>query len=424
MQISFKYLTYRNRCDKIPNNIIYSVKDQGEYMAYFKVPSGVQDLLPEECYNLNLIKNKLESKFLSAGCKSVLSPAIEYYDTFASINNAIPQENMFKMTDRNGKLLVLRPDVTLAIARIAATKLKERNIKLSYVADVWNYHIEKAEVNQREYLQAGVEFLGVSNPFSDAQTIAFAIECLIETGIKDFIIDLSHVGFFKGVLSDANLKESEIEDIRKYVNAKDGVGVEMVLNASSAGDGAKKAIMAFSTLFGGEEVFDRAEKLTDNEAALNSLNHLKKVYSLLKEFGYEKYVFIDLGTVKNLAYYSGVVFTGYVKNFGFDVLSGGRYDNLCDEFGKKIPAVGFAMGLKRALVILERQGSLKKQEEADVIIISEEGCEDAAYSAYKKFVAEGKRADLFTGNKDEALNYIKGKNSSVYVASFEGGKEL
>lgn len=390
-------------------------------MAYFKLPSGVQDLLPEECYNLNILKDKLSKKFTDTGCRFISGSAIEYYDNFACIKNSVPQEVMFKMTDRDGKLLVLRPDMTLSAARIAATRLKENNVKLCYISDVWNYSASEG-VKQREFLQAGVEFLGVSSPFSDAQTIAFAIECLNELGVSDFIIDIGHVGFFKGLLSDGSLKADEAEEIRRCINAKDNIGVQMLLGKSSASEEATKALMALPTLFGGEEVFARAEKLTKNPLALESLNYLKEVYCLLKDFGFEKYVSVDLGTVKSLAYYSGVVFTGLVKNFGSDVLSGGRYDNLADEFGKHIPATGFAIGLKRVLMVLERQNALLKESEPDVIIFSEVGAEKVAYEEYKKLLSCGKKVELFAGSEDEAREYIKNFSCEKYKA-VKGGLE-
>lgn len=388
-------------------------------MKYFSLPSGVQDLLPEERYHLNLLRDKLEKKFSSFGCVPVSSAAIEYYSTFSSISNSIPEERLFKMTDKDGKLLVLRPDMTLSAARIVATKLSG-NEKLSYVSDVWNYSSSEG-VSQREFLQAGVECFGVSSPLADATTIAFAIECLKEIGLKDFIVDLGHVGFFKGLLSSAALKEEDAEEIRLAVNAKDSLSVSMALTRAKADEELVNAILALPTLFGGEEVFARAEKLTKNQIALSALNHLKKVYDLLKSFSLEKYVSIDLGTVKSLAYYSGIVFTGYVKGFGTDVLSGGRYDALAEEFGRDIPAVGFAMGLKRCLMALERQSSLTSIPPLDVFLVSEEGAESVAYEAYLKLSAEGKRVNFFAGSKEEGLKMFPNANCREGILATKEG---
>ena len=119
-------------------------------------------------------------------------------------------------------------------------------------------------------------------------------------------------------------------------------------------------MLALPSLFGGAEVLAEAEKLTDSPAALASLAHLKQVYALLCEAGKRDRVSFDLGTVKSLSYYTGVVFTGLAEGVGAPVLSGGRYDGLCARFGKDIPAAGFAVGMQRVLRALEREGEVRK----------------------------------------------------------------
>lgn len=180
-------------------------------MNHYKLPAGVQDLLPEEYYNVSLLTEKLKNKFRLAGCRFLESSAVEYYDTFAEIRNRIPQRQMFKMTDGDGSLLVLRPDMTLAVARMAATKLKAPSGRFAYVSEVWNNAETAGNMSRRGYLQAGVEFLGVSGAFSDAQAIAFAVECMKETGLDDFTVDVGHVGFFKGLLSGLGVNEEYTE---------------------------------------------------------------------------------------------------------------------------------------------------------------------------------------------------------------------
>ncbi len=400
-------------------------KEFNDIMNHYKLPSGVQDLLPEEYYNISLLAEKLKNKFRLAGCRFVASSAIEYYDTYAEIRNRIPQTEMFKMTDGDGSLLVLRPDMTLAVSRIAATKLTAPYARLAYVGDVWNNFEAAGNLSQRGFLQAGVEFLGAEGAFADAQTIAFAVECLKETGISDFTIDVGHVGFFKGLLSGVGLGEATAEEIRASINAKDAVGTMLILKSAGVGGRAAEAIQALPALFGGEEVFARAEKLTEDPAALAALEHLKKVYALLKEFGCEKYVSFDLGAVKSLSYYSGIVFTGLTESLGAPLLSGGRYDYLADDFGRHIPAVGFAMGLKRILMALERRGKVQKLPAPDAVIVVRPGAEAAGYREYLRLTAQGRTAELYTGEAEKGVAYAKENGAKkVLVAEREGVKEV
>lgn len=386
-------------------------------MKYRKLPSGVQDVLPRECRILGDIKRRLERKFSLSGFEPVVSATLEYYDTYSQIKNAVPQERLFKLSDTDGRLLVLRPDTTLSISRIAATKLKETRARLFYFADKWDLQ-NTGGLSSREIDQAGVECLGEEGAFSDAQTIAFAVECLKETGLSDFIIDIGHVGYFKGVLEECGLSEADAEEVRAFVNAKDGLNAERVLKRAGAGKDILNTVLALPSLFGGAEVLDKAEALTRNAQAQAAIAHLKKVNGILAEMGYEKYVCFDLGTVKRLSYYSGIVFSGLVKELGAPVLSGGRYDNLADDFGKHIPAVGFAVGLKRILVALERRGNLPEGDPVSVIVC-EKGAEAEAYRLFLSMSSEGKRVRLSAEYGAEAAERER-ETGEVYYVTKDG----
>lgn len=369
-------------------------------MTFRKLPAGVQDILPSECRILNEIRGKLSALFEANGYEPVLSAAVDYYDTYSQIKSGLPEERMFKFTDGDGKLLVLRPDATLSISRIAATKLERETARLYYFANKWDAQ-NAGGLKSREIIQAGVERLGESGAFSDAQTIAFAIDCARAAGIEDPIVEIGHVGYFKGILEACGAAQAE--EVRACINAKDGLNAERVLREAGAGSATLDAVRALPTLFGGTEVFDRAERLTESAEARAAVAHLKEVGRILAEMGYEDNICFDLGTVRRLSYYSGVVFSGFVKELGVPVLSGGRYDTLADDFGKHIPAVGFAMGLKRVLVALERQGNLPASPAPDVAVGCELGAERGAYALCRKLTAEGKRVTLLAEYGAEAL---------------------
>ncbi len=382
-------------------------------MPYFKLPAGVRDVLPEECRALNAAEERLGRKFAEAGFCPIRTAGLEYYDTFAGIKSAVAQSKMFKMTDKDGNLIVLRPDMTLACARIAATKLHAERAKLCYFSNIYDF--SAGGNSEREVAQAGVEIFGEEGAFSDAYAVAFAAECLKEIGLQDFIIDIGHVGFYKGLLEGSGLSEAASEEIRGYINAKDAVNTEIALKNHGASERAQAAILALPSLFGDVSVLDAAARLTDNPLALGALAHLKKVYAYLTEMGAEKYVSFDLGTVKSLAYYSGMVFTGLAEGVGAPVLSGGRYDGLCAQFGKNLAAVGFAVGLGRVLRALNGA-------EAPVpctAVVCMAGGEKAGYAFYKKLLAEGRRCDLFAGeNPAMPQGYAE-----IYAATEKGVKK-
>ena len=316
-------------------------------MSFFKLPAGLRDILPQESARLDRMEAILREKFIKAGYRTVRTAGLEYYDTLACIESRVPQTKMFKMTDKDGNLIVLRPDMTLACARIAATKLRDEKIKLCYFSNIYDF--SAGGNSDREVMQAGVESFGEQGAESDAKTVAFAAECLRASGIENFIIDIGHVGFYKGILEGSGLSEEAAEEIRGYINAKDAVNTEIALKKYGASKKAQSALLALPSLFGGVQILETAKSFTDNGMALSALEHLQEVYAYLRDLGVEQYISFDLGTIKSLSYYSGMVFTGLAEGVGAPILSGGRYDGLCAQFGKDRTAVGFAIGLMRAL---------------------------------------------------------------------------
>lgn len=162
-------------------------------------PEGMQDILFEHCYFKRSLENDIRQLFIHSGYKEIETPTVEFYDVFSGEQNLIPQEDMFKFTDSQGRILVLKPDMTIPIARVAATKLKENvwPAKIFYVGNTFSFS-ELGGGKQKEYTQAGVEVLGVNSPEADAELIALAIQALKLAGIEEFQIDIGQVDFSEG----------------------------------------------------------------------------------------------------------------------------------------------------------------------------------------------------------------------------------
>jgi hypothetical protein len=147
------------------------------------LPGGVQDYLPDECYNKRKVEDKIRKFFFLSGYDEVETPVLEYFDVFAGVKTSIDQESMFKLVDPEGRILVLRPDITMPIARMVGTKLKDCTLplRLSYLGNVYRYG-EIQICKQREVAQAGLELLGVDSPEADAEVIAMAIQMFLVGG--------------------------------------------------------------------------------------------------------------------------------------------------------------------------------------------------------------------------------------------------
>ena len=188
------------------------------------VPSGVEDCLPAECFIKRKIESKLRDIFTLSGYDEIETPTYEFYDVFQSGVGAYMQESMLKFVDSQGRILVLRPDMTVPIARVAATKMNGGVKQLFYIQNSFST-AAPAFGKAGEFTQAGIELIGDASINADAQVIALAIKSLVTAGLTTFTIDIGQVAFFKGLIDGLNLKESQIDDLRHAVDTKDAMEI-------------------------------------------------------------------------------------------------------------------------------------------------------------------------------------------------------
>lgn len=373
-------------------------------------PEGMQDILFDRCYVKRELENQIRQLFLSSGYREAETPTVEFYDVFSGDQSLIPQEGMFKFTDQQGRILVLKPDMTIPMARVAATKLKENlwPVKCCYIGNTFSYN-ELGGGKQKEFTQAGVEILGIKSPEADAELIALAVQALQLAGIEEFQIDIGQVDFFRGLMEQSGLTPEEAEEIRELIDTKDFVGVEHLVNQHSIPQDLKELILNLPRYFGSTELIEALEKKNVSGKALKALEYLKKVLEILSDWGFEKYVSIDLGMVQSMNYYTGIVFRGFTYGVGFPVLSGGRYDNLLQRFGRDLPATGFSIGVNMILTALERQKKLLGPPAGGVYILYRAEGRKKAFTLFNELKKNGKvcELDISSMDIDKAREYAK-----------------
>jgi len=319
------------------------------------IPEGTRDILFDECTNKKNIEDVLRSVYIEMGYKEVNSPTFEFYDVYNLKNQPIKQEKMYKLFDNMGRMMVLRPDMTTPIARIAATKIKNRKypVKLCYTGNIYRMN-EVLNGKISEVTQSGIEVLGSNNLRADVEVLIVAIRALIKTGLKEFKIEIGQAEFFKSIIEDIDIDEEAIEQLRTLIENKNFSEVENFIAENKEKLKDKSNILSkLPELFGGREVIEKAQKLVNNEKALDTLNTISKVYEIVSKAGYSEYLSIDLGMVQHINYYTGLIYRGYAKGIGDTLLSGGRYDNLISQFGCDIPATGLAINVDNLMEALE-----------------------------------------------------------------------
>lgn len=373
-------------------------------------PEGVQDILFESCWQKRLLEERIRETFRLNGYREIETPTIEFYDVFE--NSLINQESMYKFCDSKGRLLALRPDITIPVARIAATKLKDEvyPIKCCYIGNTFSFD-EIGGGRQNEFTQAGCELLGVNSPDADAEIIAMAIESLKATGIEDFKIDIGQVGFFKGLMEESGLDENAIEEVREFIDQKNLVGIEQVMDRYKVKNSLKKIILDLPRLFGSREILQRIDNDDIGKRAASALQNIKEVLEILEDRNLSEYVSIDLGMVQSLNYYTGIVFRGYTHGVGFPVMSGGRYDRLVALFGRDLEATGFSLGINMILMALERQKRLVPENREGVLVTYDDSARKLAGEYCRELKAQGITAelDILRKGTDKSMEYAMSK---------------
>ena len=377
------------------------------------IPRGLNDLLPDEVLRRRFLENKISQIFSQWGYREIIIPTFEFYEILSQGSGLIMKKEMIKFFDREGNIVVLRPEMTKSIARLVSTKmqLEPRPLRLYYIGNVFRY--DNKVGSQKEFCQAGVELIGINNNKSDAEIIALAVECLKNSGLKNFCIDINHVNFFNGIMESIKVKEERKQEIKNVILNKDFVLLEKILSFEDIKDREKEFILKIPTLRGGKEILIEAEKMVDNKLSLSALKKIEEVYSLLRDYGLEEYILIDLGIIRNYDYYTGIIFEGYTDYLGFPVCGGGRYDNLCSKFGENLPSTGFAIGIERLATILEKEDvnslKIKMPDKYLMYYQNNKNYFQKAMILANKFREKGAIVELEIGGKkfEETLNYAR-----------------
>ena len=348
-------------------------------------PEGVRDIYGTECEKKIALVNSIHHVLHLYGYHDIETPSFEFFDIFNYDKGSAPSNLMYKFFDRNNNTLVLRPDITPSIARCTAKYYQDEElpIRLCYSGKTYiNAPMHQGKLN--EISQIGCELINDDSSAADAEMISSIVDCLKASGLKEFQIEIGDVDFFKGLMEEAGVSDDIEEKIRDFIQIKNFFGLSEYVETLNISDNLKKCFKEFDTLFGGEEVLDKAASYTTSKRALEAIDRLRKVYKAVSYYNYENYIDFDFSTLNGYDYYTGIVFSGYTYGTGDAIVKGGRYNNLLPQFGKDAPSIGFAVVIDELFMALSRQ-HLDKETKSDITVIlyNIEDQEDAIYLAEK-----------------------------------------
>ena len=316
------------------------------------IPSGTRDVLPDEMRELRALTDRLREVFERAGYGEVYTPALEYESALAEGEGRFHPEwtgprPAYRVFDEQGNVLALRSDMTIPIARVAATRYRDADPPLRFCYFAHAYRGVRPQRGQsRELLQAGIELIGGGTPDGTAEVLTILCDALDATGLRTYRVGLGDASLYPALLETAGVDAELRERILSELVAGDFVGVGRELGGLELSPEQRSLLMRVARTRGGSEVLEGHSGPLEEAVA-----GLRAVYALLPAHAAQRIIF-DLGLVRNLGYYTGAVFQVYDPAHGVPVGQGGRYDELLERFGRPLPAVGFALGLERVHIAL------------------------------------------------------------------------
>lgn len=351
----------------------------------------------------------LRSLYSSFGFKQFRMSKFEEYDLYVKNKDFLVSNEVITFTDGSGKLLALKPDVTLSIIK-NSKDCGDKIQKVYYDENV--YRTTKGNKEFREIMQTGLECIGNIGTYEVAEVVLLALKSLEEI-TDDFVLDISYMDIILSVLSDSGLDSQLTSKILKAIGEKNTDEIKKICAEKNID---ADRIISLVTINGKyESVLENLEKLCVTYNEKTHLNTFKKILTFLCNSGYADKINVDFSIVNNMNYYNGVVFQGYVNNIPSSILSGGQYDNLMLKMGRKDKAVGFAVYLD----LLQRYNNTEKQFDVDYILLKKD---EDDISVISKCVADLKKENASVLVQNEIPENIKYRKA--FKITEEGVKEI
>jgi ATP phosphoribosyltransferase regulatory subunit len=311
----------------------------------FPIPPGTRDVLPDEMRELRALLDGLRASFEAAGFGEVLTPTVEYEDVLRTGDERAAGAG-YRLFDDHGRLLVLRSDMTIPIARLVSTRFAGHQgpLRLCYFGHAYR-SVLRGSGQTTEFLQAGAELIGVPGAEGDAEIVGLVLDALAAAGLRRHRVGVGDGALYRGLLEAFEVPPDQRDALMTSLTRRDLAGLEARVRAGGLDD----VLVDVPSLRGGPEVLDQAEDAL-GEVGATALLELRGLHQVLSQNGHEDRVIFDLGLVHELGYYTGAVFEVYDPAVGFALGGGGRYDTLLGRFGEPRPACGIALDVQRVHV--------------------------------------------------------------------------
>lgn len=318
------------------------------------------NLKPDERATLEL--RGLYEKY---GYKKYKMGKFEEYSLYATNSNFLSGDKVLTFTDLDGRLLAMKPDVTLSVINnTGATETKTE--KLYYIENV--YRENKESHCFKEINQMGLEYMGNVDKYGILEVITLAAKSL-ETIDSDYLLEISHMHFTIDLLESLGLGEADYLEMLNNIRQKNVTGISEIAEKARLAESITEMLCRIPFLYGEmSETIKQAKTMTVNKKMIDDIEELEEYCNILKSLGYGKNIQLDLSMVNDIDYYNGIIFRGYIRKLPGCVLAGGQYDKAMTLLNKNGKAVGFAIYLDE----LTKERSVPAKYDVDALLIYDE----------------------------------------------------
>ena len=336
----------------------------------FTTPQGFRDVLADEAAERERIARGVQDCFASCGYVPIETPTLESMGVM-QVGGRVPS-SPFKFFDAQGNLVTMRPDVTLQVARMCATRLGDAPgaFRFRYMQRVFREVEGSAYAEAREKKQIGIECIGASGCEVDAEVIGLFAKAMVVAGVRDFKLSLATVGVLRALLTASSGPVQWKEAVLEAFHNSNFVEIDRLCDEAEAnGSQFAPAIRRLARIRGGREAISAARELAEPFGCAGALDPFERTYELLVAEGLQDRIVIDFSVMSSFDYYTGFVFEAFAPGLGTSLGSGGRYDNMLGTYGSDRPAAGFAFYLE------EVQAALAEQERRALKAAGDSGSE-------------------------------------------------
>jgi ATP phosphoribosyltransferase regulatory subunit len=325
--------------------------------------------------------------FETYGYDVIEPPSIEYYDVMHA-SGVSAQQSMIKFIDPFGDIMVLQADPTISLSHYMSKQSSNALRKFAMVSSIHRAYTMHSKRHEH-FKQIGIEVYHDDGIY-DEEVIELALKALSQAQVNDVVFELGHVGFIPALLASLNLSNTEIENLTQIIATKDGPAMSQAI--SSYSKETQDILNQVMTWFGPvSQVTQQIEKVTLNETCLDMVNHLKSLVKYASSIMPSTQMIMDLTTVKNQSYYSGLTLTAYSNEVTQPILSGGRYVYEVSEESSKMNAIGFGIDVS----LLARVSHLTPSKFKNIAIISDVKDKEEAFRKANDLRTSSTRVHVF-----------------------------